>query len=142
VTPLVIWFGVLLAVNMQTSFMHPPFGFALMFLRSVAPAERYLDRVTGKETEPVTTGQIYWGAVPFLCIQLAMVAALIAIPSLVISRPDAEREGGAATYDGASTAGRGLTLPGTPPPLDGLRPLPPGTPLGPTLDVSVPPPIR
>ena len=59
-----IWFGVILGVNMQTSFMHPPFGFALFYLRSVAPKESYIDRVTGKRMEPVTTGQIYWGAVP------------------------------------------------------------------------------
>ncbi len=45
-----IWFGVLLAVNMQTSFMHPPFGFALFYLRSVAPAKEYLDRLTGRKT--------------------------------------------------------------------------------------------
>ena len=42
-----IWFGVLLGVNMQTSFMHPPFGFALFYLRSVAPTASYVDRVTG-----------------------------------------------------------------------------------------------
>ena len=65
-----IWFGVILGVNMQTSFMHPPFGFALFYLRSVAPRERYIDRVTGKTMEPVTTGQIYWGAVPFVVIQV------------------------------------------------------------------------
>ena len=65
-----IWFGVILGVNMQTSFMHPPFGFALFYLRSVAPKESYIDRVTGKRMEPVTTGQIYWGAVPFVVIQV------------------------------------------------------------------------
>jgi len=54
-----IWFGVLLAVNMQTSFMHPPFGFALFFLRSVAPDKPYVDRVTQKVMDPVTTMQIY-----------------------------------------------------------------------------------
>ena len=69
-----IWFGVMLGVNMQTSFMHPPFGFALFYLRSVAPRESYIDRVTGKRMEPVTTGQIYWGAVPFVIIQCIMVA--------------------------------------------------------------------
>jgi tripartite ATP-independent transporter DctM subunit len=78
-----IWFGVLLAVNMQTSFMHPPFGFALFYLRSVAPANSYLDKITGKSTAPVTTGQIYWGAVPFVVIQLIMVAVVIAFPALV-----------------------------------------------------------
>jgi TRAP-type mannitol/chloroaromatic compound transport system permease large subunit len=78
-----IWFGVLLAVNMQTSFMHPPFGFALFYLRSVAPSRRYKDTHTGKLTEPVTTGQIYWGAIPFVVIQLIMVALVIAFPQLV-----------------------------------------------------------
>lgn len=79
-----IWFGVLLGVNMQTSFMHPPFGFALFFLRSVAPKERYIDRVTGKPTDGITTGQIYWGAIPYVCIQLIMVAILIALPQMVL----------------------------------------------------------
>ncbi|MEN9473117.1 MAG: hypothetical protein RLZZ495_1206, partial [Pseudomonadota bacterium] len=63
-----IWFGVLLAVNMQTSFMHPPFGFALFFLRSVAPSKEYTDRVTHQTIQPVTTMQIYKGAVPFVII--------------------------------------------------------------------------
>ncbi|CAB3726276.1 TRAP transporter large permease [Achromobacter piechaudii] len=79
-----IWFGVILAVNMQTSFMHPPFGFALFYLRSVAPRDRYKDRVTGKMIEPVTTGQIYWGSVPFIVIQLLMVAAVMAFPGMVM----------------------------------------------------------
>jgi tripartite ATP-independent transporter DctM subunit len=65
-----IWFGVLLSVNMQTSFMHPPFGFALFFLRSVAPKE-------------VKTTDIYWGAVPFVLIQLVMVALIITFPNLI-----------------------------------------------------------
>jgi TRAP-type mannitol/chloroaromatic compound transport system permease large subunit len=78
-----IWFGVLLGVNMQTSFMHPPFGFALFYLRSVAPAKDYVDRITRKMTPRVTTGQIYWGAVPFVLIQLIMVALIIAFPGLV-----------------------------------------------------------
>lgn len=79
-----IWFGVVLGVNMQTSFMHPPFGFALFYLRSVAPREPYLDRITGKRMEPVTTGQIYWGAVPFVIIQCIMVALVIAFPAMVM----------------------------------------------------------
>jgi TRAP-type mannitol/chloroaromatic compound transport system permease large subunit len=70
-----VWFGVLLAVNMQTSFMHPPFGFALFYLRSVAPPQ-------------VRTSQIYWGAIPFLGIQLTMVALIIAFPGLVRSERD------------------------------------------------------
>lgn len=78
-----IWLGVMLSVNMQTSFMHPPFGFALFFLRSVAPREAYFDKTSGKLTEPVTTGQIYWGAVPFVVIQLIMVALVITFPGMV-----------------------------------------------------------
>jgi TRAP-type mannitol/chloroaromatic compound transport system permease large subunit len=78
-----IWFGVLLGVNMQTSFMHPPFGFALFYLRSVAPAKDYVDKLTGKLTGRVTTGQIYWGAVPFVVIQVIMVSIVIAFPRLV-----------------------------------------------------------
>jgi len=78
-----IWFGVLLGVNMQTSFMHPPFGFALFYLRSVAPAKAYTDKLTKKEIQPVTTMQIYWGAVPFVVIQIIMVALIIAFPGIV-----------------------------------------------------------
>src|SRR5207344_1328052 len=78
-----VWFGVLLAVNMQTSFMHPPFGFALFYLRSVAPHDEYTDRVTKQRLPKVTTGQIYWGAVPFVLIQIVMVGLIIAFPNLV-----------------------------------------------------------
>jgi TRAP-type mannitol/chloroaromatic compound transport system permease large subunit len=79
-----IWFGVILGVNMQTSFMHPPFGFALFYLRSVAPREAFIDRITGKRTEGVTTGQIYWGAVPFVVIQVIMVVLVIMFPAMVM----------------------------------------------------------
>lgn len=85
-----VWFGVLLAVNMQTSFMHPPFGFALFYLRSVAPDKAYVDRVTRQQIAPVTTGQIYWGAVPFVLIQIFMVGLIIAFPGIV-SRDKVEK---------------------------------------------------
>jgi len=65
-----VWFGVLIGVNLQTSFMHPPFGFALFYLRSVAPPA-------------VRTSEIYWGAVPFLGIQVLMVALIVIFPQLV-----------------------------------------------------------
>jgi TRAP-type mannitol/chloroaromatic compound transport system permease large subunit len=77
-----IWFGVLLGVNMQTSFMHPPFGFALFYLRSVAPQREYLDKLTNRVMAPVTTGQIYWGAIPFVIIQVIMVGLLILFPQM------------------------------------------------------------
>jgi len=89
-----IWFGVILGVNMQTSFMHPPFGFALFYLRSVAPKDPYTDRLTGLRMEPVTTGQIYWGAVPFVCIQIIMVALVITFPQMVM-----HYKAGASTVD-------------------------------------------
>ncbi|MCC6379305.1 MAG: TRAP transporter large permease subunit [Burkholderiales bacterium] len=79
-----IWFGVLLGVNMQTSFMHPPFGFALFYLRSVAPAKEYVDKVTKKTMAPITTGQIYWGAVPYVVIQVIMVGLVILFPQMVM----------------------------------------------------------
>ena len=79
-----IWFGVLLGVNMQTSFMHPPFGFALFYLRSVAPDKDYVDKITGKLTARITTGQIYKGAIPFVVIQLIMVGLVIMFPQMVM----------------------------------------------------------
>ena len=84
-----IWFGVILGVNMQTSFMHPPFGFALFYLRSVAPKVPYLDRLTGIQTAPITTGQIYAGAVPFVFIQVIGVLIVIFYPPLVMHYKDA-----------------------------------------------------
>ncbi len=78
-----IWFGILLGINMQTAFMHPPFGFSLFFLRSVAPKDPYIDRVTGAEIAPITTAQIYWGALPFVVIQVIMIALTISFPGMV-----------------------------------------------------------
>ncbi len=74
-----IWFGVLLGANMQTSFMHPPFGFALFYLRGIAPPS-------------VRTRDIYLGAIPWLGLQLLLVAILIAFPQSVtfmLSKPPA-----------------------------------------------------
>ena len=65
-----VWFGVMLCVNMQTSFMHPPFGFALFYLRGVAPKE-------------VKSSDIYWGALPWVALQLVMVVLVMAFPSMV-----------------------------------------------------------
>jgi tripartite ATP-independent transporter DctM subunit len=79
-----IWFGIILGVNMQTSFMHPPFGFSLFYLRSVAPRVPYRDRVSQKMMEPVTTGQIYWGAVPFVVLQVLMIVLVISFPQMVM----------------------------------------------------------
>lgn len=69
-----IWFGVLLGANLQTSFLTPPFGFALFYLRGVAPAG-------------VTTGDIYRGVIPFIAIQLMIVVILIFYPQLALWLP-------------------------------------------------------
>ncbi len=78
-----VWFGVILAIVMQTSFMHPPFGFSLHFLRSVAPRRAYEDHVTKRMIQPVTSGQIYLGAIPFMLIQLVMAVIVALFPVLV-----------------------------------------------------------
>src|SRR5881394_3281364 len=65
-----VWFGVLICANMQTSFMHPPFGYALFYLRGIAPSS-------------IRSSQIYWGAVPWVILQLILVLILIAFPQLV-----------------------------------------------------------
>jgi TRAP-type mannitol/chloroaromatic compound transport system permease large subunit len=78
-----IWFGVIVAMNLQTSFLTPPFGFALFYLRSVAPKNDYKDRVTGENIRAVSTTEIYKGSIAFIILQLIMVAAIIMAPSLV-----------------------------------------------------------
>ena len=72
-----VWLGVLLGANMQTSFMHPPFGFALFYLRGIAPPS-------------VRSSDIYWGAIPWVVLQLMLVAILIFWPGLVTSFLDAD----------------------------------------------------
>lgn len=129
-----IWFGVLLGVNMQTSFMHPPFGFALFYLRSVAARVPYLDRLTGKQIAPVTTGQIYWGAVPFVCIQVIMIGLTIAFPQMVMHYKGTVVDPGTINYQVPETPGIGLSPLGTPPANGGTAPGSPSTP-----DLSQPP---
>ena len=80
-----IWFGILLAMNMQTSFLTPPFGFALFYLRSVAARSDYTDEVTKERIPAVTTGQIYKGSIAFIVIQIIMVAVVLFNPGLVSS---------------------------------------------------------
>ncbi len=78
-----IWFGVIIAMNLQTSFLTPPFGFALFYLRSVAAKFDYKDRVTGQTIAAVKTTEIYKGSIAFIILQVIMVAAVIAFPVLV-----------------------------------------------------------
>jgi TRAP-type mannitol/chloroaromatic compound transport system permease large subunit len=83
-----IWFGVLLAMNLQTSFLTPPFGFALFYLRSVAAKKDYKDRITGELIPAVTTAQIYKGSIAFIVLQLMMVVAIMLNPNLVLGGLD------------------------------------------------------
>jgi TRAP-type mannitol/chloroaromatic compound transport system permease large subunit len=81
-----VWFGIILGMNMQTSFLTPPFGFALFYMRSVAPKGPWLDKVTGKTFAGVETTQIYRGGIAFIFLQLIMVAVVIAFPNLSITQ--------------------------------------------------------
>ena len=101
-----VWFGVLLAVNMQTSFLHPPFGFALFYLRSVAPPS-------------VRTSQIYWGAIPFVAIQVLMVAIVIAFPRIVTG--NVSEAAGAIKGSGAEELRRQIEGPFKAPPAGGEK---------------------
>jgi len=83
-----VWFGIILAINLQTSFLTPPFGFALFYLRSVAAKTEYTDRVTGAIIPAVKTGQIYMGSIAFLFLQVIVLASIITFPQLVISGID------------------------------------------------------
>ena len=94
-----VWFGVLLGVNMQTSFLHPPFGFALFYLRSVASKE-------------IKTSDIYWGAIPFVCIQIIMVAIVIAFPGIVTN--NISKVKGGISGLGADEIGANSTFPAEP----------------------------
>ena len=78
-----IWFGIILAMNLQTSFLTPPFGFALFYLRSVAPKNDYADDITGKRIAGVTTAQIYQGSIAFIVLQVIMVAIIVFNPGIV-----------------------------------------------------------
>ncbi len=149
-----IWFGVLLGINMQTSFMHPPFGFALFYLRSVAARVPYLDKITGTRIEPVTTGQIYWGAVPFVIIQIIMVALALMFPQMIMRYKGEPSTAPAIELQAPS--GGGLSAPAQPglPPLGlpGGAPAIPGqtapaipgqaAPAAPAVDLSQPPKIN
>jgi hypothetical protein len=79
-----IWFGVMICVNMQTSFMHPPFGFALFYLRGIS------DTLFKNKALParVESRDIYLGSIPFIVLQLVLVAIVIAFPQTVTALLD------------------------------------------------------
>lgn len=166
-----IWFGIIVGINLQASFLTPPFGFALFYLRSIAPMREWKDDVTGRMLPGVRTTEIYKGAVPFIIIQFLMVLLVIAFPRLVthyqddnkpfdpdveINLPDLGGDLGGGNGDGTIPGLPGLGLPplGEPAQPDGggglqlpgltLQPL--GQPEpgddGATTDLSQPPKIE
>lgn len=80
-----VWFGVVLAVNMQTSFLTPPFGFALFYMRSVAPVSAYVDKTTGRRIAGVATTQIYRGALAFIVLQVIMIGVTLTFPGIAVT---------------------------------------------------------
>lgn len=126
-----IWFGILLAMNLQTSFLTPPFGFALFYLRSVAARNDYTDRVTGKLIPAVTTGQIWKGSVAFIVLQLVVVGVLLIKPELVtggiekVKKVDEAQVMDMLNIDtkgyGSAPAPNAANLFGVQPPSDGVK---------------------
>ena len=131
VEAIMIWFGVVLAMNLQTSFLTPPFGFALFYLRSVAPKIDYRDRITKVMIPAVTTAQIYKGSIAFIILQLIMVAVVIAFPKLVTDGID---QGVKVDVEQALEQLFQLQTPAPGNPSDPLSPPAPPSPLGPTTD--------
>lgn len=83
-----VWFGIILGINLQTSFLTPPFGFSLFFLRSIAPVNTWVDKVTGRNMPGVKTTEIYKGVFPFIVIQFIMIMVVIFFPGLVMHYKD------------------------------------------------------
>jgi tripartite ATP-independent transporter DctM subunit len=86
-----IWFGVILSLNLQTSFLTPPFGFALFYLRSVTPSNERRDPVSGEMMPKVQTSEIYRGVLPYIGLQFAIIMLVIFIPGLVTHYDDSRQ---------------------------------------------------
>jgi TRAP-type mannitol/chloroaromatic compound transport system permease large subunit len=114
-----IWFGVILGINLQTSFLTPPFGFSLFFLRSVAPDEDWTDPVTSRRMKAVRTIEIYRGALPFIGLQVFLLALVISFPGLVTHYKDVVAPTAGTIQQGLPGSGAlpglgGGSLPGLP----------------------------
>lgn len=119
-----IWLGIILGINLQTSFLTPPFGFALFYLRSISPKEDWDDEVTGERIEGIKTGQIYKGVLPYIVIQFVAIMIVIFYPRLVThykdELPEIDLDNvtielpnlGGSNADGSPATPGGLGLPG------------------------------
>jgi TRAP-type mannitol/chloroaromatic compound transport system permease large subunit len=83
-----IWLGIILGINLQTSFLTPPFGFALFYLRSISPVKSWRDEVTDEHIEGIKTTQIYKGVLPYIVIQFIAIMIVIFYPRLVTHYKD------------------------------------------------------
>ena len=106
-----LWLGLVIAITLQTSFLTPPLGFSLFFLRSVAPIAPYMDEVSGKMIQGVSTKQIYLGGIPFVLIQLVLVVSVLAMPEFFMG--SAQRGPIMSEQDAMKTL-EGLTIGGNP----------------------------
>ncbi len=115
-----IWFGIILGINLQTSFLTPPFGFALFYLRSIAPKAEWLDKVTNKVMPGVKTTEIYKGAIPYIVLQAIVIGLIIAFPRLVthykdepvtVAPPPEPNAGGQQTPEQRQQPGNPMQLP-------------------------------
>ncbi len=130
-----IWFGVMISMNLQTSFLTPPFGFSLFYLRSVAAKNDYVDKVTGATIKGIDTINIYRGVVPFIAIQAVMVLFIYFVPGVVTHYRQGQTTLDAKQVDDAL---RNLVIPG----IGGPPGAPGGLPgLGP-LEIPAPPRIQ
>ena len=120
-----IWLGIILGINLQTSFLTPPFGFALFYLRSISPKEAWNDEVTGERIEGIKTTEIYKGVLPYIVIQFIAIMIVIFFPKLVTHYRDEVQEidldnvqielpslGGQNSDGSPLNNGGGLSLPG------------------------------
>ena len=83
-----IWLGIILGINLQTSFLTPPFGFGLFYLRSISPLKAWNDEVTGRRIDGIRTIEIYKGALPYIVLQFIAIMIVIFFPHLVTHYKD------------------------------------------------------
>jgi TRAP-type mannitol/chloroaromatic compound transport system permease large subunit len=106
-----VWFGIILGINLQASFLTPPFGFSLFYLRSVAPTRAWMDARTGRRMPPIVTTEIYKGAIPFIGINVAVILLVIGFPYLVTHYKATPAAPPPAAVEVAPPADGGLGLP-------------------------------
>jgi TRAP-type mannitol/chloroaromatic compound transport system permease large subunit len=111
-----VWFGIILGVNLQTSFLTPPFGFALFYMRSVAPAAAWFDKVSQRTIAGVSTLQIYRGAVSFIILQSIMIVVVVLFPQLSIPEAGPAIDPSTIEIELPPFGGEGEEQPAIPPP--------------------------